>query len=1260
MSLASHVVRERRGERHPKKMNTKSVFKLLFLCCIISILGFSVAHSALAISVELQNPLSGTETVTGLINKITGWVLGIAGSIMMIVLIFAGFRYLTAGANEDRAKSAKKMLTWAIIGIAVIVGAAAITNAVMDALGVPDTTTGGGGGQANVAAALDTIELAPEGDLNGDGEINAGDTINVVANLTNNTDQDITLNNVRLIAVAAGSATGMNNFEQGDKKKVAGVSTLIADEQEILECGYREYWIIREFGPITVKARETVGLNSEWTVLNIPDDILIQLETSDATQQQACELLGRVPIDGGESGTSGLLIYANHTVKRSSIEEGGEPKVAPGAEVTIEVCLKNDNAEGGEEISARAVNLSPQEEGVSVSNNPRRYAGVDPQEEKCEDYDFSIAADYEPTSINFKIQGAASDDKVSEANIKVDLGTGGGGEEGECSNSSGCVTFQKYIIQDSSIGGSRPNAKVVPGATVMMDVYLENKTSTDFGDTVQATLSSSDVEVKTGNPGEYRGMGPKIEGKRIEDDHSRYTFEIPVGYAKNSISFTIQGSKVTSTNFNVPLDTSFKPNLTAGDFGSGIGNALVVKGTILHPTFSIKNSGAMALAANQDFNVEFYACYGADAAACAGLTSNPDYKFHSGSARGNAAWWYQDGSIPAGGDVMVKYPLDFRVEKSGNLYFGIKLDTGNSVNESNENDNTGGPYEVEIASWNAEVKELTLDDDPTQGTRITYIDPPANTKIVYRGSFKITNTGTGDTNLGSTDFYYKIDLIDGSCAESTKGLYNSQEQQLEGYLLPGNSVIKNLGIDTRENYPFTWQPGKSYRVRIVLKDHSTLKRIPNKVVCAKAFTYGGEAIPTYNAKVLSASLALTETGDVNVYGKVRNDSTKDANVSYAWRIDKNSSGATDSFGCLQNASTYNSGEGMNTGMPTGAEVTISKKIAKPTENGYYQSVVTASVSGDTDATDNKKCSIPLKIENGGTIPPPTEPAIYYDMEASKAELSYDPAANRFKLSLCVKNHSTQNGQVYSGFIGYYSWSLRRGGIKSVDASMSGFTVGSGEQCFEDDSYQTELGDYRFSLITSLGNQNIDVNPGNDSIWSNTVTISESPPALPPSAPADYKTEISTYGMTANPPDNPGTYNYRIIYQNKSTQNGQPIRANVSWGVKMLRSSSWSENCPASGGSPVFSYNTVTDSQNGIFVDMYGDSFKPPSQGYYHLEAWAGVSGYEDSKSYKCTSVVHYIPATSASLDLSRANAFALPLLDEQIKNFWQKLQEVIK
>lgn len=1228
-------------------MNPKSVFKLLLICSIISILGFSIAHSASALEISLQNPLTGAETVTDLINRITGWILGIAGSIMMIVLIFAGFRYLTAGADEERAKNAKKMLTWAIIGIAIIVGAAAITNAVMDALGVPDTTSGEEGETANIATALDTMELT--GDLNGDGVINTGDTIDISLNLTNDSDQDVTLNNVSLIAVADSSATGMNNLEQGDKKKVAGVSTLVADEQEILKCGYREYWIIREFGPITVKARETVGLHSEWTVLNIPGNILIQLETLDANQQQACALLGRVPLDGDEEDeTSGLLSYTRHAVIGSSINEGGEPKVTPGAEVQMEVCLKNNNSAGGGTISAD-VNLSPQENGVSVSNNPRGYSGVDPQEERCKDYDFSIAADYTASSINFKVQGASSTDKVSEANIKVDLVAGEG--DGECSSSSGCVTFQKYVIHSSSVGGLSPNAKVVPGATIEMDVHLENKTNIDFtptaSDRVQATLAASDNTITiTNNPGEYSGMHPGKYGSY------RYKFSIPENYNKSSIGFTIQGSKVSAASFDVAVDTGFKPNLTTGSFGSGIdSNVPVSVDTVLNPTFSINNSGAKALAPDQDFSIELYACYGQDENACAGLTSKPEYRFYSGSAKGIAAWWPQDGIIQAGGNVMVKQS-NFQVREQKNLYFGIKIDTGDSVNESNENDNTGGPYAVEVASWNAEVKELTLTDDPLQGTKITYLDPPTNTQTLYRGSFKITNTGTGNTNLGSTNFYYKTDLIDGPCAESTPGLYGQVEETLTGNLLPGNSAIKTMEMDTRDNYPFAWQVGKSYKARIVFKDHNTGKRIPNKVVCAKAFTYGTAAAPTYNAKVLSASLTLSGASRLQVKGSAKNDSAESASVTYGWSIDKSDGSATSSSGCLKNASNYDSGESMIELMPAASEVTINKKIAKPTELGYYQAVVTANVPGDTDTKDNKKCSTPLKIESSGDGTEPT-----YDLEASRAELSYSSSNSKFNTTICVKNHSTQNGQPYSGFTGYYDRTLKRNGT-SMDSKASSFTVGSSEKCFNDTINQTEPGDYQLYFSVSVGNQNTDNDPSNNSKSSDTVTVTTTPEPPQPT-PADYKTEISTCSI-GDDPDHPGAYWYRVVYENRSTRDGQPIRADVSWGIKMLRSSSWSGDCPG-GGSSEFSYDNTKDCQaNGVCADLGARNYKPSQKGYYHIEAWAGVSGSSSGKSYKCTSVVYYVPATSTSLDLSRANAFVPPLLDEQIKNFWKKLQEVIK
>lgn len=52
--------------------------------------------------------------------NILGVILSLAGVAIFIMLIMAGFKFLTAGGNPEQAKSAKATMTWAIIGLVVM------------------------------------------------------------------------------------------------------------------------------------------------------------------------------------------------------------------------------------------------------------------------------------------------------------------------------------------------------------------------------------------------------------------------------------------------------------------------------------------------------------------------------------------------------------------------------------------------------------------------------------------------------------------------------------------------------------------------------------------------------------------------------------------------------------------------------------------------------------------------------------------------------------------------------------------------------------------------------------------------------------------------------------------------------------------------------------------------------------------------------------------------------------------------------------
>ncbi len=75
-----------------------------------------------------QNKL--IETIAKLIQA----ALGLLGIILVVLVIYAGFLWMTAQGNEEQVSKAKKMLTNAVIGMVIIMAAYAITGFVVNAI----------------------------------------------------------------------------------------------------------------------------------------------------------------------------------------------------------------------------------------------------------------------------------------------------------------------------------------------------------------------------------------------------------------------------------------------------------------------------------------------------------------------------------------------------------------------------------------------------------------------------------------------------------------------------------------------------------------------------------------------------------------------------------------------------------------------------------------------------------------------------------------------------------------------------------------------------------------------------------------------------------------------------------------------------------------------------------------------------------------------------------------------------------------------
>jgi len=120
------------------------LFILVFTCLIF----LSLAPGVMAVgagtnnncpkdAVCIDNPLgSSVSTPQALIGKVINGILGVTGSIALLVFIWGGFIWMTAAGASDKVQHGKDTLVWATIGLVVIFSAYAMVRFVFtDILG---------------------------------------------------------------------------------------------------------------------------------------------------------------------------------------------------------------------------------------------------------------------------------------------------------------------------------------------------------------------------------------------------------------------------------------------------------------------------------------------------------------------------------------------------------------------------------------------------------------------------------------------------------------------------------------------------------------------------------------------------------------------------------------------------------------------------------------------------------------------------------------------------------------------------------------------------------------------------------------------------------------------------------------------------------------------------------------------------------------------------------------------------------------------
>ncbi len=88
------------------------------------------------LTVTWQSPLNeNVTTIESLILIILNTLVIIAVPIVVLMIIYAGFMYVTARGNAEQVKKATTALTYAIIGGILVIGAVAITGIIEQTVG---------------------------------------------------------------------------------------------------------------------------------------------------------------------------------------------------------------------------------------------------------------------------------------------------------------------------------------------------------------------------------------------------------------------------------------------------------------------------------------------------------------------------------------------------------------------------------------------------------------------------------------------------------------------------------------------------------------------------------------------------------------------------------------------------------------------------------------------------------------------------------------------------------------------------------------------------------------------------------------------------------------------------------------------------------------------------------------------------------------------------------------------------------------------
>jgi len=126
-------------------MLKKTILLISFLILALAAIGLPLASQAQIINPNASGTSGGTpysegdytlDDILGIAIGASRWILGIVGSLALIMFIYGGFMFLISAGSSEKISQARKIIVAAVIGLLIVFASYLIIKFVLQSLGL--------------------------------------------------------------------------------------------------------------------------------------------------------------------------------------------------------------------------------------------------------------------------------------------------------------------------------------------------------------------------------------------------------------------------------------------------------------------------------------------------------------------------------------------------------------------------------------------------------------------------------------------------------------------------------------------------------------------------------------------------------------------------------------------------------------------------------------------------------------------------------------------------------------------------------------------------------------------------------------------------------------------------------------------------------------------------------------------------------------------------------------------------------------------